>query len=67
MPTFYCVFENQPIASEISTQPSRYKRAENNFLADEKGSHVGDPGSHLSSYTSILIDLLQQLKKYQTC
>ena len=35
--TFNYVFEYQPIASEILTQPSRYKRAESNLLADEKG------------------------------
>ena len=31
------VFQYQPIASEILTQPSRYKTAESNLLADEKG------------------------------
>ena len=31
--------ENQPIASKILTQTSRYKRAESNLLADEKGTH----------------------------
>ena len=30
-------YEYQLIASEILIQPSRYKRAENNLLADEKG------------------------------
>ena len=33
------VFENQPIASGILTQPSRYNRAKSNLLADEKGLH----------------------------
>ena len=37
LPTFNWIFEYQPIASEILTQPSRYKRAESNLLADEKG------------------------------
>ncbi len=30
--------ENQRIVSGISTQPSRYKRAESNFPEDGKGS-----------------------------
>ena len=30
-------FEYQPIASEVLTKPSRYKRAESNLLLDEKG------------------------------
>ena len=30
-------FENQPIALVILTQPTRYKRAESNLLADKKG------------------------------
>ena len=34
--TFNLVFEYEPIAPEILTQPSRYKRAESNLLADEK-------------------------------
>ena len=42
MPTFNRVFENQPIPSGILTQPSRYKRAENKLLADEKGPQQGD-------------------------
>ena len=36
MPTFNWIFENQRIASGISTQPSRFKRAENTVLADKK-------------------------------
>ena len=32
-------YEYQPIASEILTQLSRYKRAEGNLLADEKDLH----------------------------
>ena len=47
VPTFNWVFENQPKASGILTQPSRYKRAESNLLADEKGPQQGDPGSCL--------------------
>ena len=35
--TFNWVFEYQPIALEILTQPSRYKRAEINLIADKKG------------------------------
>ena len=37
VPTFHWFFEYQPIASVILTQPSRYKRAESNLQADEKG------------------------------
>ena len=55
MPTFNWVFEYQPIESEILTQPSVYKRAENNLLADEKL----EPGSSLG-YTSILIVYIGQ-------
>ena len=33
---FNGVFEYQPIPSELLTKPSRYKRAENNLLADGK-------------------------------
>ena len=47
MPTFNGVFGNQPIASGILTQSNRYKRAESNLLADEKGLQQGDPGSCL--------------------
>ena len=36
-PTFNWVFEYQPIAWNILTQTSRYKIAERNLLADEKG------------------------------
>ena len=35
--TFNWFFEYQPIASEILTQPSRYKEAESNLIADKKG------------------------------
>ena len=38
--TFNWVLNYQPIVSEILTQPSRYKRAERNLLAGEKGSHL---------------------------
>ena len=34
--TFNSVFEFRPIASKILTLPSRYKRAESNFLVDKK-------------------------------
>ena len=37
VPTFNWVFDFQPIMSE--TQPSRYKRAGSNYLADEKDPH----------------------------
>ena len=47
MLTFNLVFKNQPIASGISTQPSLYKRAGINMLADEKGPQQGGPGSCL--------------------
>ena len=50
MPTFKWVFEYQPIESEILTQPCRYKRAENNLLADEKDT----PHCSCLSYTSLL-------------
>ena len=43
MPTFKWVFENQPIASGILTQPRRYKRAESNLLEDKKGPQQGEP------------------------
>ena len=36
MSTFNWIFENQPIASVILTQQSRYNLAESNLLADEK-------------------------------
>ena len=37
VPTFNQIFELQAIESQIIlTQPSRFKRAESNFLADEK-------------------------------
>ncbi len=36
MTTLNLVFENKPIASEILTQPSCYKRAQRNFLAYTK-------------------------------
>ncbi len=38
---------NQPIVSGILKQPSRYKTAESNFLADDKGSQLVDHGSCL--------------------
>ena len=37
VPTFNWFLEYQTITSEILTQPSRYKRAESNLQADEKG------------------------------
>ena len=49
MKTFHQVFENQPIATEKLTQHSRYKRAEINLPADEKGPQQGDPGRCLLS------------------
>ena len=48
---FQLVFECQPIALGILTQPNRYKRAESNLLADEKGLN------NSLCYTSIFIDL----------
>ena len=47
VPTFNLFLENQLIASGILTQPSRYKRAKSNLLADEKGPEQRDPGSCL--------------------
>ena len=47
MPTFNWTFENQHIESEILAQLNRYKRAEINLLADEKGPQQEDPGSCL--------------------
>ena len=37
VPTFNQVFGYQPVVSVILSQPSRYKIAESNLLADEKG------------------------------
>ena len=54
----------QRIAPGILTQPRRYKRAESNLLADEKGSQQGDPGSSsciVNSYTSIFIHVFSYL------
>ena len=47
MPAFNWFFGNQLIVSGILTQPSRYKGAESNLLAAEKGPQQGDPGSCL--------------------
>ena len=55
MPTFDCVYENQPIAFRILTQPSGYNRAESNLLADEKGSQQGDPCSYVVVWLYIYI------------
>ena len=38
VPTLNWVFENQPMTSGTLKQPSRYKRAEINLLAHDKGS-----------------------------
>ena len=48
--TYTWIFENKPKALRILTQPSGYKRAESNWLADEKGPKQGDPGSRLNIY-----------------
>ena len=40
VPTFNWVFGYQPIASQILTQPSRYKGAESNLLAAGKGPQL---------------------------
>ena len=56
VPTFNW-FKYQPIALEILTQQSRYKRAENNSLKVKKGpSNLGQ--LVVWGYTSILIHLL---------
>ena len=47
MPTFYWVFEYQPIASKILTLPSRYKRAKKQFASTRKRSPLLGPGSCL--------------------
>ena len=47
VPTFNWAFANRQLASEILTQPCRYKRAESNLIADEKGHHQRDLGSCL--------------------
>ena len=61
MPTFNL---NQPKTSGKLTQLSRYKRAESNLLADEKGPRQGDPGSCLVIllYYNIFIETKQILK-----
>ena len=56
MLTYNWVFENQRIALGILKKPSRYKRAESNLLADEKGPYQRDPGSIHRNYE--FIDLL---------
>ena len=35
--SFIWVFQYQPLASSLLTQPSRYENVENNLQADEKG------------------------------
>ncbi len=47
MPTFNWAFQYQTIVLEILTQPSHYKRAENNLQADENGPHHLNQGSGL--------------------
>ena len=59
IPTFNLVFENQPIAWGILTQPSRYKKSRKHLLADEKGPQQRDPGSCLVIY----LDEFTLLKK----
>ena len=61
VPTFNWVFENQPIASGKLTQPSRYKKAEINLQADEKGPQQGDPGSFWIIY--LYINIYKQVSK----
>ena len=39
--TFKCVFKDQQMASGMLSQPSRYKNAESNLLADEKVPNRG--------------------------
>ena len=50
--TFSWGFENQPLASEILTQPRSYKRAKSNLLEQQKRSQPLELGSCLG-YTSI--------------
>ena len=66
VPTFNWVFKNQPIASGILTQLSRYKRADSNLLADEKGPrHLGQVVVRLCIYTYTLINPATKLKTLQ--
>ena len=60
--TFIWVFKNLPIASEILTQPSRYKIAERNLLADGKGPQKSDTGSCLVIHLCCRLFLIQGLK-----
>ena len=53
---FNWAFENQPIASGILIQPSRYKRVESNLLADKRVSNRGNQ-VFVWLYRSIFIDL----------
>ena len=54
VPTFNCVFEYQQMASEVLTQPSRYKRVKISLLADAQGHPQLQQVSGLC-YTFILI------------
>ena len=61
LPTFNWVFEYQPIASGILTQPSSlYKRAETNLLSDEKGPQ-NSIKKDIYCYISVLKHLLSQI------
>ena len=57
MPTFNRVYESQPTVLEILTQQCRYKRAEINLLADEKGRQLWIQVVILIIHISILIHL----------
>ena len=53
-PDFVFGLLNQPIMSEILTQPSPYKRSESNSLVDEKDfQHLGQSGLCICTYTSL--------------
>ena len=61
MPTFNLVFEYQPIATKIATQPSRRnKSSENNLLGDEKGPHHWNLSVY--SFDLVIIFYLNRLK-----
>ena len=61
MPTFNWVSENQPIASEKLT---RYKSAESNLLADNKGPKHLDPGSCLVIHLYLYIFIIYISKSF---
>ncbi len=62
------VFEYQPIASYVLTQPSHYKRAETNLLADKKVPKIGAMQlSRLYIYTYYIYCGLSNLQSLYLC